>query len=126
LTLNGKLDRRALPAPEQNNLERDGIFVAPRNPTEETLAEIWQEILSIERVGVYDNFFDLGGHSLLATRVISRVHNAFQVVCPLRNIFETPTIAGLAERIETLLWAAKQFRAAPSITTATDHVQIEL
>jgi amino acid adenylation domain-containing protein len=126
LTPNGKVDRQALPAPEQNKPERDGIFVVPRNPVEETLAEIWKEILHIERVGVHDNFFDLGGHSLLATRVISRVHNAFQVVCPLRNIFETPTIAGLAERIETLLWAAKQFQAPASINLREDHVELEL
>jgi amino acid adenylation domain-containing protein len=125
LTPNGKVDRRALPAPE-NNPERDGIFVAPRNPVEEKLAEIWKEILHIEGVGVHDNFFDLGGHSLLATRVISRVHNAFQVVCPLRNIFETPTIAGLAERIETVLWAAKQFQAPRSINMPKDHVEVEL
>jgi acyl-coenzyme A synthetase/AMP-(fatty) acid ligase len=126
LTPNGKVDRQALPAPEPNKPERDEIFVVPRNPVEETLAEIWKEILHVERVGVHDNFFDLGGHSLLATRVISRVHNAFQVVCPLRNIFETPTIAGLAERIETLLWAAKQFQAPASINPREDHVKLEL
>jgi hypothetical protein len=90
------------------------------------LVGIWKEILHRDRVGVHDSFFDLGGHSLLATRVISRVHKVLEVACPLRDIFETPTVAGLAERIETVLWAAKQFEAAPSINPPDDQVKIEL
>ena len=71
--------------------------MAPRNPIEETIAGIWQKILGLKSVGVEDNFFDLGGHSLLATQVMSRVRDAFDVrSLPLRRIFETPTIAGLA------------------------------
>lgn len=107
LTPNGKVDRRALPDPDtfQRNLEGD--FVAPRTPIEETLADIWAEILGLEKVGVCDNFFELGGHSLLATRVISRLREAFRVDLPLRNLFEAPTVASLAERIEAIRWAAQ-------------------
>src|SRR5262249_7119449 len=75
------------------------IYVAPRNDVEETIAGIWQQILGIEQIGIYDNFFELGGHSLLATRVISRVQNALQVQLPVRALFVTPTIAGLAASI---------------------------
>jgi hypothetical protein len=72
LTPNGKVDRKALPAP-QFAAARSRDFVAPRDPVEELLASIWQELLGIERVGIHDDFFELGGHSLLATRVIARV-----------------------------------------------------
>jgi amino acid adenylation domain-containing protein len=94
LTTNGKVDRQALPAPDQANLV--GSFVAPRNHTEETLAAIWTEVLKIEQVGIYNNFFELGGHSLLATQVISRLRQAFQIDLPLHHLFEAPTVAGLA------------------------------
>ncbi len=98
LTPNGKLDRRALPAPELGSgAER---YVAPRAPTEEVLAEIWAETLRLERVGVTESFFELGGHSLLATRVISRVRRVFGVEVPLRALFEGPTVAELAGRVE--------------------------
>jgi acyl carrier protein len=71
-------------------------LVLPRSPLEETLAEIWKDVLKIEKVGVHDNFFELGGYSLLATRVLSRLHNVFEVELPLSIIFEAPTIAELA------------------------------
>jgi amino acid adenylation domain-containing protein len=99
-TPNGKIDRRALPAPDRARRESEDSFTGPRNPTEETLAGIWREVLGLERVGVHDKFFELGGHSLLATQVISRIRTAFQVEVPLRSIFETPTVAGLAETID--------------------------
>ena len=99
LTPNGKVDRKALPVPDQARPELEAIFVRPRNPVEEMLAEIWAEVLKVERIGIHDNFFDLGGHSLLATQVVSRMRRALQVEIPLRALFETPTVAGLAERI---------------------------
>jgi len=96
LTPNGKVDRRALPAPQWDS---EAELVAPRTPAEEKLAEIWKDVLGIEQIGVHDNFFDRGGHSLLATQVVSRVRSTFGVDLALRSLFETPTIAGLAESL---------------------------
>ena len=93
LTPNGKIDRRALPAPD---LQGKGDYIAPRNPIEEKLAQIWAEVLKLERVSIEDNFFELGGHSLLATQVISRCQQAFEIALPLRYLFESPTIAQLS------------------------------
>src|SRR6185436_12006748 len=97
LTPNGKLDRRALPAPE---LMSDEAWVAPRRPIEEILAGIWAGVLGVERIGIHDDFFALGGHSLLAVQALARSRHAFGVDLPLRALFEEPTIAGLAVRIE--------------------------
>ncbi|MDZ8183920.1 MAG: amino acid adenylation domain-containing protein [Nostoc sp. ChiSLP02] len=99
LTPNGKLNRRALPAPDsyQRNIEVD--FVAPRTPIEEELATIWKEVLKLKQVGIHDNFFELGGHSLLATQVVSRLKEAFSLDFPLRYLFENPTIAELAQKV---------------------------
>ena len=93
LTPNGKIDRRALPAPD---LQGKGEYIAPRNPIEEKIAQIWAEVLKLERVSIEDNFFELGGHSLLATQVISRCQEAFEIYLPLRYLFESPTIAQLS------------------------------
>ncbi|HEX2079821.1 MAG TPA: amino acid adenylation domain-containing protein, partial [Longimicrobium sp.] len=100
LTANGKLDRGALPAP--NFAPAEERYTEPRTPTEEVLAGIWAEVLGIERVGIRDNFFARGGHSLLATRVVSRVRQVFGVEVPLRALFEGPTVAELAVRVEAL------------------------
>jgi acyl carrier protein len=99
LSPNGKVNRKALPASDTNRAELDQTFVAPRTPTEELLAGIWAEVLKVDKVGVYDNFFDLGGHSLLATQVVSRVRQTFHIEIALRSLFEHPTIGGLAEQI---------------------------
>jgi acyl carrier protein len=96
LSPNGKVNRRALPAPDLTGRDQEGGYVAPQGVTEETIAGIWQRVLGVERVGAEDNFFALGGHSLLATQIISRVADACGVRLPLRSIFETPTVAGLA------------------------------
>ena len=99
ITPNGKLDRKALPAPEQGRPELAESFVAARNPTEEALAQIWAKVLRLERVGVRDNFFELGGHSLLATQVLSRIRRAFAIEIPLRSLFDSPTVEELALQI---------------------------
>jgi acyl carrier protein len=96
LTPNGKVDRSRLPMPE--TVQR-GEFVAPRTPVEEKIAEIWAEVLRVDRVGIDDNFFDLGGHSLLATQVVSRMRTFFNYDIPLRSLFEAPTVEALAMRI---------------------------
>jgi acyl-CoA synthetase (AMP-forming)/AMP-acid ligase II/acyl carrier protein len=100
LTANGKIDRKALPLPDQRRLELQEVYVAPRTPTEEMIAEIWAEVLKLDKVGIHDNFFELGGHSLLATQVISRLRDAFQLELPVRVLFERPTIEELALTVE--------------------------
>ena len=100
LSPNGKVDYLALPVPDQLSPLTETAFAPARTPVEEMLAGIWAEILRVDRVGVHDNFFELGGHSLLATQVISRVRKTFGVELPLRVVFETPTVADLAEQIE--------------------------
>ena len=101
---NGKIDRRALPAPQGAGAPADA-FVAPRNATETHLATLWREILHVERVGIHDPFFTLGGNSLIATRLTSRLRAAFDLDLPLRTLFERPTIAALAAHIEALQMA---------------------
>jgi amino acid adenylation domain-containing protein len=101
LTPNGKPDRKALPAPDFAPAK--ARYVAPRTPTEETLAGIWAETLRLDRVGVTESFFDLGGHSLLATLMIARVQQVFGVEVPLRAIFDEPTVAELAGRVDAAL-----------------------
>ncbi|AGY58063.1 non-ribosomal peptide synthetase [Gloeobacter kilaueensis] len=100
LTANGKLDRKALPAPEMDGPDHSGDGIAPRTPLENILTGIWSEVLGRNGVGVEDNFFDLGGHSLLATLIISRVRKILSVEIPLQQLFTRPTIASLAEFIE--------------------------
>jgi amino acid adenylation domain-containing protein len=99
LTPNGKIDRRALPAPDRERRGR-GDFVAPRTPTEEAVAEMWKELLGLDRVSVEDRFFELGGYSLLATRLLARVRQTFGVDLQVREVFRLPTVAGLAARID--------------------------
>lgn len=96
---NGKADRRGLPAPDPTRPDLDVPFAAPRNPAEEVVAEIWAQVLGLERVGIHDNFFELGGHSLLATQIISRVRQVFQVELPLRSLFEAASVAGLVNAL---------------------------
>ena len=100
-TPNGKIDRKALPAPELS-IEQDAAFVAPIGAREELLAQIWADVLGMARVGRDDNFFTLGGHSLLATQMLARARDALGADVRLRDLFETPTVAGLAQRIDTL------------------------
>jgi acyl carrier protein len=99
LTSNGKIDRRALPAPEQTRPELEAIYVAPRTLVEEQLAEIWAQVLGLEKVGIHDNFFDLGGHSLLITQLLAKVRDTFKVNLSLRSLFQDPTVANIAKKI---------------------------
>ncbi|HBL31622.1 MAG TPA: non-ribosomal peptide synthetase, partial [Acidobacteria bacterium] len=101
LTKNGKVDRGALPAPEEGSYGR-GTYVAPRTELERRLCAIWEELLGVEGVGIDDSFFDLGGHSLLATRLVSRVRSVLGRELPLRALFEHPTVGELCERLPEL------------------------
>ncbi len=98
-TPNGKLDRRALPPPDQGQSERENEYEGPRTPIEELLVQIWVQVLRLEQVSVHDNFFELGGHSLLATQLLARVRDTFQVEFPLRRLFAAPTVAAMAQSI---------------------------
>jgi amino acid adenylation domain-containing protein len=102
LNANGKVDRRALPAPAGARPELEAAYVAPRGPIEEGIAGLWQDVLRLQKIGVHDNFFELGGHSLLATQVVSRLRDTFQAELPLRTLFEKPTVAALAAHIEAV------------------------
>ncbi|MEW5926224.1 MAG: amino acid adenylation domain-containing protein, partial [Gemmatimonadota bacterium] len=124
LTPTGKLDRRALPAPGHGGAgER---YAAPRTPAEEVLAGIWAEVLGVERVGVADNFFDLGGHSLLATRAVARAQAALGTEVPLRALFEAPTVAGLAARVEAARREGAGVRARPVAPAPRDGSPLPL
>jgi amino acid adenylation domain-containing protein len=102
MTATGKLDIGALPPLD---LVREDDFVPPQTGIEEVLAEIWQELLRRERIGIYDNLFDLGGHSLLVPQIVARIEEAFQLELPLRVLFEAPTVAQLAVVVEDALLA---------------------
>jgi amino acid adenylation domain-containing protein/non-ribosomal peptide synthase protein (TIGR01720 family) len=99
LTPNGKIDRKALPAPDGGRRELQSAYVAPRDELEATLCELYSKVLGVPQVGVEDSFFDLGGHSLLATRLISQIRATLDVELQVRTLFETPTVAGLARRL---------------------------
>ncbi|HEX5715932.1 MAG TPA: amino acid adenylation domain-containing protein [Thermoanaerobaculia bacterium] len=114
LNANGKVDRGALSVLAAAEM-RPETSRAPRTPLEEMLAGLWAELLALDRVGVDDNFFELGGHSLLATRLVSRVREAFGIEIPLRVLFESPTVAALAEAIENVLQAERGGEAPPLV-----------
>ena len=107
LTSNGKIDRSSLPEPTAENIQPAQDFAAPSTETEKTLAALWCDLLKIESIGRRDNFFDLGGHSLLVIRVVSRMRKTFGVDVQLRNLFERPTVAELAEMIDGMRWVAE-------------------
>ncbi|MCP4663549.1 MAG: amino acid adenylation domain-containing protein, partial [bacterium] len=109
----GKVDRRALPAPEPGAGAGAGERVVPRDPVEEILAAIWSQLLGLAELGVHDDFFALGGHSLLATQVQSRIRRDLEVELPLRTLFEQPTVAGLAAWVAAALRRQEGLEAPP-------------
>ncbi|MDZ7994279.1 MAG: non-ribosomal peptide synthetase [Nostoc sp. EfeVER01] len=113
LTPNGKVNRQALPAPEELSQQIKSAITVPRTPVEEVLAGIWAKILSVKQVGIEENFFELGGHSLLATQVMSQIREAFQLELPLRSLFESPTVAELAQCVEATLREGQQLAVLP-------------
>jgi acyl carrier protein len=103
LTLNGKINFDALPSLEQTKQRMPRVYTPARTSQEASLASIWSEVLSLERIGIDENFFDLGGHSLLAAQIIHRINHTFEIDLPMRVIFDQPTIAGLALSVEEAL-----------------------
>jgi acyl carrier protein len=93
LTPNGKIDRKALPAPAATAVAQ---YTPPRNGVETVIANVWAEILKRDRVGIHDNFFELGGHSLLGTQLVTRLRQTLRIELPLRTLFNAPTVADLA------------------------------
>ena len=96
LTPNGKVDRKALPAPDDSRPQLEAVYQPPQTEIEKTIADIWQEVLHVEDVGIHDNFFELGGHSLLLVQVHSKLQKIFQRDFPLVEMFQYPTISRLA------------------------------
>jgi amino acid adenylation domain-containing protein len=123
LTPNGKIDRRALAALARPSDEAsdDAGDAGPRTPVEEVLAALWADVFARERVGVHERFADLGGHSLLAIQIIARARDAFQVSVPLRAIFEAPTVAALAARIEALRAEGERLEVPPVTPVPRDR-----
>ena len=129
LTPNGKIDRKALQAPMNSRASVSHLqsqYVAPRDATEEMLAQVWGEILDLKDVGIHDNFFELGGHSLLATQLFTRVRTLFQVEPPLRTVFEAPTIAGLAQWLIDERHRGSPPKEEPPITAVPRGVPLPL
>ncbi|HEX7261142.1 MAG TPA: condensation domain-containing protein, partial [Luteolibacter sp.] len=125
LTVNGKVDRRALPEPESVR-QAESEYVAPRTEMEELVAGVWQQVLGLERVGLHDSFFDLGGHSLLATKIISRLRETFGFQIPLSTIFDSPTIADLAEYITAEINQSSDFTSSVPVERVSREGSIPL
>jgi amino acid adenylation domain-containing protein len=123
-TPNGKLDRKALPAPVVARKTRD--TVPPETPTQMILARIWESLLKVNNVGIHESFFDLGGHSILAARLMAQIRSSFGIQLPLHHIFPTPTISGLATLIESKLWTAGEAHSAVAAADSGPQVEIEI
>lgn len=122
LTSSGKVDRKSLPAPDGMRAELGTAFVAPSDALEESLATIWREVLRLERVGVYDDFFASGGHSLLAAQVLSRIQREFGVELALRDFFSAPNIRTLAERISEVTLAGADEEKLEAMLNALENL----
>ncbi|MHC0067443.1 SDR family NAD(P)-dependent oxidoreductase [Nostoc sp. UIC 10890] len=124
LTPSGKIDRKALPAPD-GEISREHEYVPPRTSGEEIIANIFASILGVQNVGIHDNFFELGGHSLLATRLISRLRVAFEVEIELSAVFSSPTVAQLEQTL-TQLRSTNSALSLPPIQPRTQNQQLPL
>ncbi|BCG96169.1 non-ribosomal peptide synthetase [Mesorhizobium sp. 131-2-1] len=122
LTSNGKIDRASLPEPTAENIQPAQDFAAPSTETEKMLAALWCDLLKVESIGRDDNFFGLGGQSLLVMRVVSHMRKTFGVDVQLRNLFERPTVAGLAEVIDAMRWVADS--RAPSLEGPREEIEL--
>jgi amino acid adenylation domain-containing protein len=122
--INGKIDRAALPVPDQNAARSEVAFEAPRNPVEERLAALFAEVLGVTRVGIRESFFELGGHSLLATQLVSRIRRTFEIGLPVRALFDAPTVAALAEHVDVLRWAAAAPAAAGPLPGGVTEIEL--
>ena len=117
---NGKVDRNRLPPPDGTRPPLTKEFVSPRTEIEELVAQTWREVLKIENIGIYDNFFELGGHSLLATQIVARLQEAFNKDVPLRVLFDAPTIAELAQELETIIRDGRAPELPPIVPVPRD------
>jgi amino acid adenylation domain-containing protein len=125
-TPNGKLDRKALPAPGLGVARKTRDSVPPETPTQIALARIWESLLKVQNVGIHESFFDLGGHSILAVRLMAQIRSSFGVRLPLHHIFRTPTISGLASVIESKLWTESEAHVADAAAASGPQVEIEI
>ncbi len=126
LTPNGKVDRRAMPTVDEGTATAVRPEAAPRTPVEAVVAAAWADLLGVERVGIHDDFFDLGGHSLLVARAIARLRSDVGVELPVRALFEAPTVAELAERVEAARRSGAAGGAAPSAPSAPSTAMVPL
>ena len=124
LTPNGKVDRKALPKPDTAK-QFAANYVAPTTDLEQQIVDIWAQVFNLERIGIHDNFFELGGYSLLAIQIVSRLRKQLQVEVLLPHLFEVPTVADLARRIETLRWVVQGAQLVES-DAAADYEEGEL
>ncbi len=113
LSSNGKIDRKALPAPGPGQLDPVVEYAAPRNPVEEMLARVWAEVLELERVGVHDNFFDLGGHSLQSVQLVARLTAALNRPVSVKMVFQAPTVAAMADVLQSRAGRGRFGRSNP-------------
>ncbi|MBV7340146.1 hypothetical protein KFU94_70465 [Chloroflexi bacterium TSY] len=120
LTPNGKINRKALPAPDTEQLALTSTFMAPRTPNEQLITDLWAEVLSVKQVGIHDNFFELGGHSLASIQIMVRLQDTFQTKLPIQQLFETPTVASLAQVIATGQDKEFGMQAPPLVSVSHD------
>ncbi|MBG9798758.1 non-ribosomal peptide synthetase [Brevibacillus laterosporus] len=120
VTPNGKVDRKALPAPFLEREEGNTPFIEPVTDTEIILSEFWKEILGIGRISIIDDFFNSGGHSLLATQLLSRIYHAFHIEISLRTFFENPTIQAMGKQIDHIISSGEQSVSVPLVPVSRD------